>query len=172
MSASRYKQIRQMPHVGAANSRTSHLPFVWTLMNNHHSENKPFISNFLLPELSGTIGLTGPIKHWAECPAKKQDNQHTLFTSRVSGRGHRIGAVCVCVCVSVCALTTEPFDVRTRNFTWNLICVCLTIHNKKGLWGKRTVQLGIAGGTWTLRRFHFKRVWISDTSIFRCLDQN
>ncbi len=42
-----------------------------------------------------------------------------LFTSRVSGRGHRIGAVCVCVCVcvcvsvcpSVCTLTTEPFDL-------------------------------------------------------------
>ncbi len=28
-----------------------------------------------------------------------------LFTSRVSGRGHRIGAVCVCVCVCVSALS-------------------------------------------------------------------
>ncbi len=36
-----------------------------------------------------------------------------LFTSRVSGRGHRIGAVCVCVCVclSVRTLTTELFDL-------------------------------------------------------------
>ncbi len=38
-----------------------------------------------------------------------------IITSRVSGRGHRIGAVCVCVCVCVCVsvrtLTAEPFDL-------------------------------------------------------------
>ncbi len=38
-----------------------------------------------------------------------------FFTSRVSGRGYRIGAVflcvCVCVCVSVSTLTAEPFDL-------------------------------------------------------------
>ncbi len=44
-----------------------------------------------------------------------------FFTYRVSGWGHRIGAVCVCVCVSVCvcvcALKTELFDLWARNFT-------------------------------------------------------
>ena len=33
-----------------------------------------------------------------------------IITSRVSGRGHRIGAACVCVSVST--LTTDPFDLR------------------------------------------------------------
>ncbi len=37
-----------------------------------------------------------------------------IITSRVSGRGYRIGAmflcVYVCVCLSVSTLTAEPFD--------------------------------------------------------------
>ncbi len=40
-----------------------------------------------------------------------------LIPSRVSGRGYKIGPVCLCVCVSVChlvgALTAELFDVQT-----------------------------------------------------------
>ena len=36
---------------------------------------------------------------------------HCLVTSRLSGRGHRIGDVCPRVCLSVCALTAEPFSV-------------------------------------------------------------
>ncbi len=34
-----------------------------------------------------------------------------VFTSRVSGRGHRIGAVFLSVCVCVCTLTAELFDL-------------------------------------------------------------
>ncbi len=41
-----------------------------------------------------------------------RESQNMIFTSRVSGRGHRIGAVCVCVCVSVNTLTAKPFDLR------------------------------------------------------------
>ena len=37
---------------------------------------------------------------------------HIIITSCVSGRGNRIGPVCLFVCVSV-SLTTEPFDIRT-----------------------------------------------------------
>ena len=43
-----------------------------------------------------------------------------LITSRVSGRGYRIGpvrlsvCVCVCVCVSVSSLATEPLNLRTQ----------------------------------------------------------
>ncbi len=41
--------------------------------------------------------------------------KHNIFPSRVSGRGYKIGPVCVCVCVcpSVSALTDEPFEIRT-----------------------------------------------------------
>ncbi len=43
-----------------------------------------------------------------------------LIPSRVSGRGYKIGPVCLCVCVSVClcvcqllsSLTTEKFGAR------------------------------------------------------------
>ncbi len=42
-----------------------------------------------------------------------------VVPSRVSGRGYKIGPVCLSVCPSVCqlfsALTGEPFDVRTQN---------------------------------------------------------
>ncbi len=42
-----------------------------------------------------------------------------IFPSRVSGRGYKIGPVCLCVCAPVClcvclsfsALTVEPVDV-------------------------------------------------------------
>ena len=44
-----------------------------------------------------------------------------FITSHISGRGHRIRAVCV----SVSTLTAEPF------------CMCLLIHNKEGLLGNR-----------------------------------
>ena len=34
-----------------------------------------------------------------------------IFTSRVSGPGHRMGAVCECVSLSVSTLTAKPFDL-------------------------------------------------------------
>ena len=34
-----------------------------------------------------------------------------FITSRVSGRGHRIGPISVCVCVSLSTLTAKPFDL-------------------------------------------------------------
>ncbi len=43
-----------------------------------------------------------------------------IFTSRVSGRGHRIGAVCVCVFLSVSTLKAEPFDLRPWFSVWRL----------------------------------------------------
>ena len=46
--------------------------------------------------------------------------QNTLITSRVSGRGHRIGAVCVSVCLSTLS--------RQNRLTYDLdvfVCVCL-----------------------------------------------
>ncbi len=40
-----------------------------------------------------------------------------IFPARVSGRGYKIGPVCVYVCVYVCllfiALTAEPLDLQT-----------------------------------------------------------
>ncbi len=42
---------------------------------------------------------------------RKRPGQAVFITSRVSGRGNRIGPVCVCVCVSVSTLTAEPFDL-------------------------------------------------------------
>ena len=57
-----------------------------------------------------------------------------LITIRVSGRGNRIGLVCVCVCVSVrkCSKTCVSQSKGTQS--------------KKGLLGKMTVQWGDAGG--------------------------
>ncbi len=66
-----------------------------------------------------------------------------LITSRVSGRGNRIGAVflsvclslCVCVCVCMC------------------VCVCprsarsVSIHHNKRTFGQKECTLGDAGGT-------------------------
>ncbi len=45
-----------------------------------------------------------------------------VITSRVSGRGYRIGAVFLCVCVSVSTLTAEPFDLRP----WFLVSQTIT----------------------------------------------
>ena len=63
-----------------------------------------------------------------------------LITSRVSGRGHRIGAVCVCVCLSALSWLNRL----------TYVCVSQSITNK------RAVQWGNAGGTWTLRHFHLR----------------
>ncbi len=57
------------------------------------------------------------------------------FTSRVSGRGHRIGAVCVCVCLSVSTLTAEMNLPVSQSIT------------KKDLWARELYNLGNAGGT-------------------------
>ncbi len=65
-----------------------------------------------------------------------------------------------CVCLCFRTLTVEPFDL----WPWFL---CLSMQNKKRTFGKRTVQWGNAGGTWTLRRFHFQCFW--HTSWFQIL---
>ncbi len=42
--------------------------------------------------------------------------QRTCFIpSRVSGRGYKIGPVCLSVCLLVSSLTAEPFDVWTQD---------------------------------------------------------
>ncbi len=40
-----------------------------------------------------------------------------VITSRVSGRGHRIGAVCVSVCVSVCESITKKGTLGQKDCT-------------------------------------------------------
>ncbi len=56
-------------------------------------------------------------------------NTAGLITSRVSGRGHRIGAVllCVCLCVCLCVFVWHQYS-------WPL--THMTSHNE--LWGERT----------------------------------
>ena len=56
-----------------------------------------------------------PHRHFASkillrVPSPSKLTQSTLITSCVSGRGHRIGAVCECMCVCVSTLTAKPFD--------------------------------------------------------------
>ena len=54
-----------------------------------------------------------------------------MFPSRVSGRGYKIGPVCLCVCLCVrllvSALTAKPFDLRSQNFTDELIISTLSV---------------------------------------------
>ncbi len=46
-----------------------------------------------------------------------------FITSLVSGQGNRIGpSVCLSVCPSISTLTTEPFDIQTRNLTCRSAC--------------------------------------------------
>ncbi len=54
------------------------------------------------------------------------DNKHLcLIPSRVSGRGYKIGPVCLFVCLFVCpsvsALTAEPFHIRAQNLAQGTI---------------------------------------------------
>ncbi len=42
-------------------------------------------------------------------------HQYIIIPSRVSGRGYKIGPVCVCVCQLVSTLTAELFDLRMQN---------------------------------------------------------
>ena len=56
-----------------------------------------------------------------------------IITSRVSGRGHRIGAVCPCVRVSVCPCSNRRTAWRIYGL-WSI--------TTKGLWGEGTLQHG------------------------------
>ncbi len=62
------------------------------------------------------------------------------LTSCVSGQGNKIGPVRVslCVCLSV--------HVSALSVCYVFVCVSQSI-TTKGLWGKRTVHWGHAGGT-------------------------
>ena len=59
---------------------------------------------------------------------------HTIFTSR-SGRGNRIGPVCVCVSVRLLfsTLTTEPIC---------LLCMCVSSHHGKTTFGQKDCTWG------------------------------
>ncbi len=65
-----------------------------------------------------------------------------LIPSRVSGRGYKIGpvclSVCVCVCASVSSLTAEPFDVRTRNLVQALTLTISWMSSKVKVIGQRS----------------------------------
>ena len=71
--------------------------------------------------------------------------RRTIFTSRVSSWGHRIGVVCACVST----LTAELFDLWPWFLLWEL-----TLTLSMDFWTKGLYNLGNAGGTWTFRRFH------------------
>ncbi len=69
-----------------------------------------------------------------------------VFPSRVSGRGYKIGPVCVCVSVSVCllvsALTAEPFDIQTRNLLEALTLIISQMSSKVKVIGQRSRSPG------------------------------
>ncbi len=70
-----------------------------------------------VPEIVSSSGMYNNTSKF-QAPKKELSNMPKwLIPSRVSGRGYKIGPVCVCVCVCVCqlvsALTAEPFDLRT-----------------------------------------------------------
>ncbi len=54
--------------------------------------------------------------------------------------GSRIGPVCVCVCVR--SLTTEPFDIRARNFTRTSIWTISRTTSKMKVIGQRSRSRG------------------------------
>ncbi len=68
--------------------------------------------------------------------------QRSRVTSRVSGRGHRIGAVCVSVCVSVRTLTTEPFDLWPWFLVWELTLTLARLGLYVKVVGQRSRSLG------------------------------
>ncbi len=57
-----------------------------------------------------------------------------FIPSRVSGRGYKIGPVCLCVrpcvCLLVSALTAEPFDIQTRNLVEALTLIISRMSSK------------------------------------------
>ena len=65
-----------------------------------------------------------------------------IFTSHISGRGNRIGPVCVCVCVclsvclSVCYSALSRLNCDVTVWRHDIMWGHVTSHNK--LWGKRT----------------------------------
>ncbi len=74
--------------------------------------------NFLrFGHLSSSTNGVRFLSAWCESEEFYQlsTSDFNIVTSRVSGRGHRTGAVFSCVCLSVCAsmntLTAEPFDL-------------------------------------------------------------
>ncbi len=80
-----------------------------------------------------------------------------LITFRVSGRGNRIGPVCVCLwCVCLCVCSLDRTISRTDKKSV-FSAGPLNFHNKPLFWLCVTdyVQWGDAGGAWMLRHFHF-----------------
>ncbi len=72
--------------------------------------------------------------------------RRALFPSRVSGRGYKMGPVCVCVCVRVrllvSALTDEPIDVQTQNSAEELTLTISRTSSKVKVIGQRSRSLG------------------------------
>ncbi len=75
-------------------------------------------------------------------------NSWFLPTSRISGQGHRIGAICVCVCVSVCLWTLS----RRNRLTYDLdLCPsCQKDYRAKGLCLRGTREVSQRSGVFIL----------------------
>ena len=138
------------------------LPLLWDvvalsewqcdMMPNHSAQ-----SDFLLPFF---LVCRNCILSWSAlcCSSPVQSKMfpkvllHILLspTSAVKVK-ESVPSVCVCVCVCVCVS----------------LCVCLSVRTPtiEPLWAKGLYNLGNAGGTWTLGRFHFFSVYGWSTGI-------
>ena len=100
-------------------------------------------------EVKHTIHVEWPS---AECLARKgrwahvNVKLHFFIPSRVSGRGYKIGPVCVRVCVHVrllvSALTDEPIAVQTHNSAEELTLTISRMSLKVKVIGQRSRSLG------------------------------
>ena len=82
---------------------------------------------------------------------------NALVTSRVSGRGNRIGSVCVCVCDLIYTrFIYSQLHTEYSNSTRCTYGLCVRIHHGERTLGQRNFTTRVAGGVSTLRRFHFK----------------
>ena len=77
----------------------------------------------------------------------KIPEKFNIFTSRVSGRGNKIGTVFLSVCLFALSQPNRfTYDLDFWYGTYVFMCVSQS-SIRKGLWGIRDVQWGDAGGT-------------------------
>ena len=99
------------------------------------------------PQQMHTLTFAHTLQHFLQ-PCANIAFGMAVSTSCVSGRGHRIRAVCL------------SFDL----WPWFLVCVCVSVSiMAKGLSGKRTVHEENSGGKSTLRRFHYVYICVNSS---------